>query len=325
MQAMAAKKKVALKGSLKADMVKELSRALKSKKKAAPAKSAPKTAKKAVAKKTPQKATAKKATKAAPRSAVKKASAPKKAAGKKKAPVAAAKSPDLGAMTMAELKVLAAKNKVTLKGRLKADIVKELGKALASQKPVEKKKAAPQKAVSKKATGEKALPVVGTAPPRPPARAGAQKKSNNKPAPKAALAPMAPAAANSGAWASAIAVEPGRIFVSWDIVESPLRKNERLVLRVVDMSAMEVHGMDAEGAYIQVPLKKTNGGMFLRVMAGRRFEAVVGKMTMDGSFIAFVSAQTVGTPPGRAPQGDSLLEDEHFAFTPSGKEPLSSF
>ena len=314
LRALADREKVTLNGRLKADIVKEISRQLKAAAKKVTAKSA-KTVKKTVKKK-------------AVVSPAKKKTASKKAAVKKKVTAKKAVAKKTASKKATPKKVVTKKSAAKKAAPKKAAVKKVVAKKVPTKKVAAKKAVSSGKAKTKKPS------VVGTTAARPPATVrpekAASKRTNNKPKRGAArnnstLAPMAPVATDSGAWASAIAVEPGRVFVSWDIAEKSLRRGERLVLRVVDLSAIEAHGMDSEGAYIQVPLKKSNGGMFLRVMAGRRFEAVVGKMTMEGSFIPFVSAQTVGTPPGRSPQGESLLDDEHFAFSPSGKDPLSSY
>ena len=119
-------------------------------------------------------------------------------------------------------------------------------------------------------------------------------------------------------------MEPGRIFVSWDVVPDAIKHGRRVVLRVMDVTAPDTPGVQAGGSYIQVPVKTLSGGMFVNVSPGHRYEVAVGTMGMSGDFRPLIMTETIGTPSGGPSDGDSLLEDEHFAFGPSRAGKVSS-
>jgi hypothetical protein len=130
----------------------------------------------------------------------------------------------------------------------------------------------------------------------------------------------------SGNWASAIAVEPGRLFVSWDIEPDSVKQGRRLVLRVLDITDSQSHGEERAGSFIQVPIKSLSGGMFVNVSTGRSYRTLIGTMGMDGDFITLISADPITTPKGAPSGGMGLLEEEHFLFDASkGKGTASSY
>lgn len=324
---LAAKQRVELRSMLKADIVKELAKTLKPKKK--PAK---KTA--------PKKAAVKKA-------AIKKSSPKKKSTAKKK-PSASRGTIDIASMTVTELRALAEKNSIVLKKKLKADILKELSKALmpkknAPAKKVAKKKAPVEKSAGKAkkspakpkaqepamkssgASGQKArtaLPL-GTAPPRSPepGMARTTERTVSEPGP---WKPRTPETTTEN-WASAIPVEPGRLFVSWDIEQDSVPDGRRIVMRVMDIPETESQGEEKAGSFIQVPVKTLSGGMFINVSKSHCYRAAIGTMGMDGDFQPIVITDPVTTPSGVPSEGSSLLEEEHFLFNSSlSKGPVSS-
>ena len=334
LKALAKKHGLQLGSSLKADIVKELARALKP-----TVKTTKKPVKKTTAKKKPARAEVKKKT---PATAKRPAT---KTTGKKAAPRSPAAPSGTGALaslTVSELRDMARKNSITLKGSLKADIVRELEKALkpspkpAKKAPVKTKAAASAKTAEPKALIREAAPSapapskrttlpVGTVPPRAPAPRDLAKKikpsAPEKPKP---WVPKTPAETSPGNWASAIPVEPGRIFVSWDVLPETLNPSRRLVLRVMDVTESDIHSSHASGSYIQVPVRTMSGGMFINVSVGHRYEVIVGTMGMAGDFRPLVTTETVSTPNGGPSEGASLLEEEHFQFGPAkGRKPSS--
>jgi hypothetical protein len=270
---------------------------------------------------------------------------------------------ELMTLTVAELKALARKNSVELKSSLKADIARELSKALKSKKKPAKKAPAKKSASKKKAAVKKktAAPARKKTTKKTAAKPAASSKTKKKPEPKApppekartpmpvgTVPPRAPKSpveksnakraeeprpwspktpeAVSGNWASAIPVEPGRLFVNWDIKQGDVKHGRRLVLRVQDITEIQSQGEEKPPSFIQVPVKSLSGGMFVSVTSGRSYRAIIGTMGMDGDFLPLIAADPIATPTGTPSEGASLLGEEHFlAGTPSGKDPLSSY
>ena len=349
LRALARKNSVELKSSLKADIARELAKALKPKK-AAAKKAVTKKAvtKKAVAKKAAtKKAVTKKAVtkKAATKKAVTKKAATKKAATKKAATKKAATKKT--AIKKTAIKKTATKKAVTKKAATKKAATKEtpvnklpaksaqiktesraMAKTAAKQEQDQgaQRKAAPMAPASAKP--RTSLPV-GTVPPRAPKAPGSrsteQKQVNNMTEKLGSWKPKTPEELSSN-WVSAIPVEPGRLFVSWDIEKEKVKQGRRLVLRVMDITDALIREDDTQGSFIQVPIKSLSGGMFVSVSRDRSYRATIGTMGMGGDFQPVISTGAVTTPNGVPSKGQSLLEEEHFQFGMSrSKGAVSSY
>jgi len=228
------------------------------------------------------------------KTAKKKAAAKKKVATKKAAPKKKA----------ATKKAAPKKKAATKKAAPKKNV------AAAKETAVSKNTVTPKKAAASKKTAaaetRTAMPV-GTVPPRAPGQEAVKKEQ---------WAPKTPETPTSGNWASAIPVEPGRIFVSWDINQGAVNKGRRIVIRVMDVTDSPTGTADSSSAYIQVPIKTLSGGMFVNVSAGRSYQATIGTMGMDGDFMPLIAADSISTPNGGPSEGSSILGREHYAFDP---------
>jgi hypothetical protein len=113
--------------------------------------------------------------------------------------------------------------------------------------------------------------------------------------------------------ATAIAVEPTRIFAYWELREATARKGEPAV-RVHDVTGRKTGGRPR--STFDIRPEKRAGGLYVRVLPGREYVVEAGVFTARGRFIAARKSRRVKTPPVSASGEKALIPEEYFRFAP---------
>lgn len=113
--------------------------------------------------------------------------------------------------------------------------------------------------------------------------------------------------------ATAIAVDPTRIFAYWELTEAAARRGAPAV-RVHDVTGRKTGGRPRSTFDIR-PEKKA-GGLYVRVLPGREYIVEAGVFTPGGRFVAARRSRRVKTPPVSASGERAIISEEHFRFAP---------